>query len=71
VLRAEPMAAAWRQAGKVHHVFTHFELHLDVLAAQVDRIAADGFLRHRAALADEALPSVMRKAVAVAQGAPA
>jgi A/G-specific adenine glycosylase len=71
LLRAQPMHAAWRPAGRVRHVFTHFELHLDVLAARVERIAADGFLRHRTALADEALPSVMRKAVAVAQGAPA
>jgi A/G-specific adenine glycosylase len=71
VLRAEPMRAIWRQAGKVRHVFTHFELHLDVLAARVDRIEADGFLRHRTALKDEALPSVMRKAVVVAQGAAA
>jgi A/G-specific adenine glycosylase len=68
VLRAEPMPAAWRTAGRVRHVFTHFELHLDVFAARVDRIAADGFLRHRTALGDEALPSVMRKAVVVAQG---
>jgi A/G-specific adenine glycosylase len=69
VLRAEPMAAPWRRAGKLRHVFTHFELHLDVLAARVDRIAAEGFLRHCAALEDEALPSVMRKAVVIAQGA--
>jgi len=67
-LRAEPMRAAWRHSGEVRHVFTHFELHLDVFAASVETIAAEGFLRHRAALAKEALPSVMRKAVAVAMG---
>jgi A/G-specific adenine glycosylase len=61
-----PMAATWRRAGNIRHVFTHFELFLDVYAATVPRIAADGFLRPAAALANEALPSVMRKCVRVA-----
>jgi A/G-specific adenine glycosylase len=65
VLRAGPMPAAWRPAGKVDHVFTHFELRLEVFAARVETIAADGFLRSLSALEGEALPSVMRKAVAV------
>jgi A/G-specific adenine glycosylase len=69
VFRAEPMRASWRHSGQVRHVFTHFELHLDVFAASVATIAADGFLRPRAALAEEALPSVMRKAVAIATAA--
>ena len=59
--RAAPMRAPWRQAGQVRHIFTHFELFLDVYAAKVPRIAAEGFLRPAGALADEALPSVMRK----------
>ena len=65
-----PMHAAWRQAGQVHHVFTHFELQLDVYAARVPAITADGFLRPETALADEALPSVMRKCVAMAGALP-
>ena len=65
---AGPMLAAWRRAGQVRHMFTHFELLLDVFVAQVPAIAADGFLRHTDALAGEALPSVMRKGVAVAVG---
>jgi A/G-specific adenine glycosylase len=65
--RAAPMRAPWRQAGQVRHIFTHFELFLDVYAARVPRIAAEGFLRPAGALADEALPSVMRKCAAVAQ----
>jgi A/G-specific adenine glycosylase len=69
VFRAEPMRAQWRHSGQVRHVFTHFELHLDVFVASVATIAADGFLRPRAALAEEALPSVMRKAVAIATAA--
>lgn len=62
-----PMPAAWRPAGEVRHVFTHFELRIAVLAASVPAIAADGFLRDTAGLAQEALPSVMRKCVAVAR----
>jgi A/G-specific adenine glycosylase len=64
-----PMHAHWREAGRIRHVFTHFELHLDVYAAQVPHIQADGFLRPADALAAEALPSVMRKCVTVALGA--
>jgi len=56
-----PMPTDWRPAGTVHHGFTHFTLDILVLAAAVPRIAGDGFLRPIAALANEALPSVMRK----------
>jgi A/G-specific adenine glycosylase len=63
VLCHAPMAADWRPAGQVRHGFTHFELHLDLFAAVVERIDAEGFLRPVAALAEEALPSVMRKCV--------
>ena len=62
-----PMPADWRQAGQVTHVFTHFELRLDVFAARVDAISADGFLCDAGALQAQALPSVMRKGVAVAR----
>ena len=62
-----PMVAAWRHMGGIRHVFTHFELHLDVFAARVPRIEAAGFLRPAGALAGEALPTVMRKGVALAQ----
>jgi A/G-specific adenine glycosylase len=57
----------WRRAGEVRHGFTHFELHLALYAATVPSIEADGFLRPTAALAHEALPSLMRKCVATAQ----
>jgi A/G-specific adenine glycosylase len=65
-LHHAPMAADWRAAGEVRHGFTHFELRLAVFAAQVERIEAAGFLRPGAALAQEALPSVMRKCVRMA-----
>jgi A/G-specific adenine glycosylase len=61
-----PMVAAWAPAGQVRHGFTHFELHLEVFAAEVERIDAEGFLRSVPALAKEALPSVMRKCVRMA-----
>jgi A/G-specific adenine glycosylase len=62
-LALAPMAAAWRPVGEVRHGFTHFELRLSLYAADVPRIDAEGFLRPAAALAGEALPSVMRKCV--------
>jgi A/G-specific adenine glycosylase len=60
-----PIPAPWREAGTVRHGFTHFELHLTLVAAEVPTIAAPGFLRPAAALESEALPSVMRKCVAL------
>jgi A/G-specific adenine glycosylase len=65
-LRHAPMAADWRPTGEVRHGFTHFELRLHVFAARVERIEADGFLQPVAALADAALPSVMRKCARLA-----
>ncbi len=64
---AAPMQAGWRRAGRALHGLTHFELALDVYAAAVPEIAADGFLRPATALAEEALPTVMRKCIRVAQ----
>ena len=62
-----PVTAAWRPAGLIRHVFTHFELELMTVTAQVARIQADGFLHPIATLEDAALPSVMRKCVAAAR----
>jgi len=58
-----PIRAAWQPAGQVRHGFTHFELQIDLFAASVPIIAADGFLLPRSALGDAALPSVMRKCI--------
>lgn len=58
-----PVSAAWQPAGQVRHGFTHFELRIDLFAATVPKIAADGFLLPRDALGTAALPSVMRKCV--------
>lgn len=61
-----PMDADWRPAGMVRHGFTHFTLDIALFAARVDRIEAEGFLRPVTALAEEALPSLMRKCVRMA-----
>jgi A/G-specific adenine glycosylase len=61
-----PMHVTWRGAGQIRHVFTHFELILDVLAAHVPTIQAEGFLHPLSALDDAALPSVMWKCVRMA-----
>ena len=61
-----PMPAIWTPAGEVRHGFTHFELHIALFAAQVERIEGEGFLHPVAALEAAALPSVMRKCAAAA-----
>ena len=66
-LALAPMDVAWRRAGQVRHGFTHFELTIELFAACVQHIEADGFKRPIDALANEALPSVMRKCVRMAQ----
>ena len=67
-LALAPMRAAWRRMGEARHGLTHFELVLDVYAAEVPVIAAEGFTRPVADLGQAALPTVMRKCVTVGQG---
>jgi A/G-specific adenine glycosylase len=67
-LTVAPMVVDWHGVGQVRHGFTHFELIIDVLAARVPRIEADGFAHPVDALKDAALPSVMWKCVRVADG---
>ena len=61
-----PMTAEWRGAGQVRHGFTHFELVIDLVAARVPVIQAEGFVWGLDRLDEVALPSVMRKCVRVA-----
>ncbi len=68
-LALAPMPAAWRRVGQVRHGFTHFELLLDVFAAQVPDVAAPGVLAAATAMEGQALPSVMRKCVALCRAA--
>ncbi|GAC1338693.1 MAG: A/G-specific adenine glycosylase [Acetobacteraceae bacterium] len=66
-LQQAPQSAAWELAGQARHGFTHFELLIDVYAAIVPSITAPGLLRPSDALASEALPTVMRRCVRVAE----
>ena len=66
-LSLAPMPVEWRQAGQVRHGFTHFELTIDLYSARVPRIDALGFTCPIDRLAQEALPSVMRKCVRIAR----
>ena len=64
-----PASTNWIEAGEVRHTFTHFHLHLRVLAARAEvpvqrgaPVPADGFR-------PSDLPTVMRKALALADAA--
>ena len=61
-----PMTGDWRPAGQVRHGFTHFQLTIDLFAAQVPAIEGAGFVHPLARLNEVALPSVMRKCVTAA-----
>lgn len=65
-----PFEATWRSAGSIAHVFTHFELHLDVYRADVASREPpdDGWWAPQKDLSGEALPTVMRKAISAAIG---
>lgn len=64
---AAPFPAAWRACGVVTHVFTHFELRLSVYRADVARSSRnDGWWQAITNLDAEALPTVMKKAIAQA-----
>jgi A/G-specific adenine glycosylase len=56
---APPIAADWRDAGAIEHVFTHFALTLSVRVAR-EKLPAAAL---RAPAATAPLPSVMRKAL--------
>jgi A/G-specific adenine glycosylase len=69
---AAPLAASWRRlSGKVEHTFSHFHLELAVLKSEsigADELRGGGDYRwvRREDLAAEALPTLMRKVVALA-----
>ena len=64
---AAPFPADWAQKGAVTHVFTHFTLTLEVWQADLDRDpGTDGWWSGANRLAGEALPTLMKKAIALA-----
>ena len=62
-LAEAPGKFAWRHAGEVRHVFTHFALRLDVWTAEAGSNTKGEWLPHADALA--ATPTVGRKALAL------
>ncbi|TPE52266.1 A/G-specific adenine glycosylase [Amaricoccus solimangrovi] len=65
---APPFAADWRDLGvEARHTFTHFHLRLRLMGARVPAVTPGDF-RPRDGLA-EAMPTVMRKALALGLGA--
>jgi A/G-specific adenine glycosylase len=65
---AHPLAAEWRRAGQVIHVFTHFRLELEVWTAVVPdtTLLTEGWWTDPRELDNEALPSLFRKVLAMA-----
>lgn len=65
---AAPFAADWRDCGQIRHVFTHFELRLEVFCARlgVRPELAGGWWAARASLDAAGLPTIMKKAVEAA-----
>jgi A/G-specific adenine glycosylase len=61
-----PLAGDWRLSGTVRHVFTHFELELEVWSLDGHEGMADGWWVPVEKLSREALPSVMKKVIAAA-----
>ncbi len=63
-----PIAAQWTHKGLIVHVFTHFRLELEIWSATVPEpaILAEGWWSDPRELDAEALPSVFRKALAMA-----
>lgn len=65
-----PAPVAWRQAGTVRHVFTHFALDLAVRLGRVERIG-DALAVPRDEVLEAGLPGVMAKAAKAALSAAA
>lgn len=64
---AAPFAADWRSKGAISHVFTHFELRLEIFHAVVTSAPDhDGWWSDGESLPGEALPTVMKKALSAA-----
>jgi len=69
IVAAWPFTTAWRDAGQVRHVFTHFELYLTVFSADVSAswTPKEGVFHPLADLKQAGLPSVMMKAAKLGQ----
>jgi len=67
-LTSAPVKRNWEKcAGEVKHVFTHFELRLDIYLAEVSDMTIEGIWAPLSEIEDYALPTVMKKVFAVSQ----
>ena len=64
-----PAAAEWRDLGHVRHVFTHFTLELSVFFAETPANPTRGEIIPDDSFAPRDMPTVMRKAFALAEAA--
>jgi len=65
--KSAPFEADWRSKGVISHVFTHFELRLEVFHAVVTHTPDhEGWWSDSDSLPGEALPTVMKKALSAA-----
>ena len=63
-----PIARNWEKCeGEVKHVFTHFELRLDVYRAEITNRDAEGIWAPLVSIKSFALPTVMTKVLSLAQ----
>lgn len=60
---AAPFTGKWEFAGRVNHTFTHFHLELEVWKTQANQSVDDGWWCPFDALPQQALPTVMKKAI--------
>jgi len=67
-VEAAPFEAGWESAGTVTHVFTHFELRLSIFRVAIPaRVQTnDGWWESVTNLEAQALPTIMKKAIAAA-----
>ncbi len=65
---AAPFPAQWTASGSITHVFTHFELRLSIYRSEnvCKTTSTDGWWSRPDELSDEALPTVMKKAIIAA-----
>ncbi len=64
-----PLKATWKFKGTARHTFTHFHLELEVWTATVSgRVKLEGWWCDQKSLAQEALPTVMRKVLQAGLG---
>jgi len=63
-----PFAAQWQPNGSITHIFTHFELRLSVYKADVTSVppSNNSWWVAQSSLSEEALPTVMKKAISAA-----